>query len=71
MPEAAGLVTIAATELPFPSAIAHDSLAALGEVPVTPYREGIAASAAVLRRLLDEGRLVATEQGLPATVPAS
>jgi UDP-glucuronate 4-epimerase len=71
VPEAAGLVTIASTELPFPSAIAHASLAALGEVPVTPYRTGISASADIYRRLLAEGRLVATEQGLPATVPAS
>jgi nucleoside-diphosphate-sugar epimerase len=70
VPEAAGLITVAATELPFPSAIAHDSLAALGDVPVTPHREGIAASADILRRLLAEGRLVATDQGLPAPIPA-
>jgi UDP-glucuronate 4-epimerase len=71
VPEAAGLITVARTELPFPAAIAHESLAALGPVPVTPHREGIAASAAIYRRLAADGRLVATEQGLPATVPAS
>ena len=70
VPEAAGTITIAPTQLPFPAAIAHESLASLGDVPVTPYREGIAASAAVYRRLADEGRLAGTEQGVPATVPA-
>lgn len=70
VPEAAGTITIAPAELPFPAAIAHESLASLGDVPVTPYREGIASSAALYRRLADEGRLVATEQGVPATVPA-
>jgi hypothetical protein len=54
--------------LPFPSAIAHESLASLGTIPVTPYREGIAATAEIYRRLAAEGRLVATEQGLPPAV---
>jgi nucleoside-diphosphate-sugar epimerase len=67
VPEAAGLTTIASTELPFPAAIAHDSLASLGDAPVTPYREGIAESAVIYRRLAADGRLVATEQGLPAS----
>ena len=40
-----------ATELPFPAEIAHDSLAELGDVPVTPYRDGIAATADIYRRL--------------------
>jgi UDP-glucuronate 4-epimerase len=68
VPESTGLITIAPTELPFPSAIAHDSLAQLGDVPVTSYRDGIAASAAIYRRLASEGRLVGAEQGLPAAV---
>jgi nucleoside-diphosphate-sugar epimerase len=66
VPEAAGQITIAMTKLPFPAAIAHESLASLGDVPLTPYRHGIAASAAIYRRLAGEGRLVPTEQGLPA-----
>ena len=70
VPEAAGTITMAPTQLPFPAAIAHESLASLGDVPVTPYRDGIAASAAIYRRLADEGRLAGTEQGVPATVPA-
>jgi hypothetical protein len=40
----------------------------LGEVPVTPYREGIAASAEIYRRLASDGRLVGSEQGLPVTL---
>jgi hypothetical protein len=40
-------------------------------VPVTPYREGIAASAEIYRRLADRARLDATEQGLPAPIPAA
>jgi hypothetical protein len=70
VPEAAGTITIAPTELPFPASIAHESLASLGDVPVTPYREGIAASAAIYRRLKTAGRLVAAEQGIPTAVPA-
>jgi nucleoside-diphosphate-sugar epimerase len=68
VPESAGSISVAPTELPFPSAIAHESLAALGPIPVTPYRDGIAATAAVYRRLAGEGRLVGTEQGLQPPV---
>ncbi|MFL5727055.1 MAG: NAD-dependent epimerase/dehydratase family protein [Chloroflexota bacterium] len=70
VPGAAAQLSFAPTELPFPSEIAHESLASLGRVPVTPYRDGIRASAEIYRRLAAEGRLVATEQGLPAVVPA-
>jgi UDP-glucuronate 4-epimerase len=66
VPEAAGLITAADSELPFPSEIAHDSLAALGSIPVTPYQEGIRATAEMLRDLAARGRLVPAEQGLPA-----
>jgi nucleoside-diphosphate-sugar epimerase len=67
VPEAAGTITAADTVLPFPSEIAHDALtAALGSVPVTPYRSGIEATVRILRDLEATGRLVATEQGLPA-----
>jgi nucleoside-diphosphate-sugar epimerase len=68
VPEAAGLITIAPNELPFPAAIAHESLASLGDVPVTPYREGIAETASIFRGLAAEGRLVGSEQGVPETV---
>lgn len=66
VPEAAGLITVAPTELPFPADIAHDRLAQLGDVPVTPYREAIAATAAIYRRLAADGRLVGAEHGVAA-----
>lgn len=66
VPDAAGLITVARTELPFPADIAHDRLAELGDVPVTPYRDAIAATADIYRRLAADGRLVGTEQGVPA-----
>lgn len=69
VPEAAGLITVAPTELPFPADIAHDRLAELGDVPVTPYREAIAATADIYRRLAADGRLVGTEHGVPAQPP--
>ena len=69
VPEAAGLITVAPTELPFPADIAHERLAELGAVPVTPFRDAIAATADIYRRLAADGRLVGAEQGVP--VPAS
>jgi UDP-glucuronate 4-epimerase len=66
VPSAAGLITAADTQLPFPSEIAHDALAAIGPVPVTPYRDGIAATVQLLRQLDADGRLDPVQQGLPA-----
>ncbi len=66
VPEAAGLITVAATELPFPADIAHDRLAELGDVPVTPFRDAIAATADIYRRLAADGRLVGAEHGVAA-----
>ena len=57
--------------LPFPSDIQHDSLAALGDVPVTPYRDAIAATAQIYRRLAAEGRFVGAQHGVPAASPAA
>jgi nucleoside-diphosphate-sugar epimerase len=70
VPEAVGLISVAPNELPFPDEIAHDRLAELGDVPVTPYREAIAATAEIYRRLAREGRLVGSEHGV-ATAPAT
>ena len=70
VPEAAGTITAASNHLPFPSEIAHDALAAVGPVPVTPYRDGIAATVGILRGLQADGRLVGTQQGLPAEAPS-
>jgi nucleoside-diphosphate-sugar epimerase len=66
VPEAVGRISAADTQLPFPSEIAHDALAALGPVPVTPYADGIRATVAILRELESGGRLDPVQQGLPA-----
>jgi nucleoside-diphosphate-sugar epimerase len=71
VPEARGRIAVADVELPFPAAIAHESLAELGDVPVTPFRDGINASAELYRRLAAQGRLVGTEQGIPAAIVTS
>ena len=71
VPEAAGTISRADAVLPFPADIAHDAIAVLGSAPVTPYRQGIAATVEILRALLARGRLVATQQGLPEESPSS
>jgi nucleoside-diphosphate-sugar epimerase len=65
VPEARGLITVEPTPLPFPSDIEHSSVAGLGAVPVTPYRDAIAATAEIYRRLASAGRLVGSEHGVP------
>ena len=65
MPGSRGLITAEPAPLPFPADIEHDSISALGAVPVTPYREAIAETADIYGRLAAEGRLVGAEQGLP------
>jgi nucleoside-diphosphate-sugar epimerase len=70
VPSAAGSLTAADVTLPFPSDIAHDGLGAIGPVPMTSFRDGIAATVAILRELQSTGRLVGTEQGLPAEEPS-
>ena len=69
VPEAAGLITVAPSELPFPADIAHDRLAELGDVPVTPFRDAIAATADIYRRLAADGRLVGAEHGVAVPAP--
>ena len=70
VPEARGLTSAEPAPLPFPSDIEHDSIEALGDVPVTPFRDAIAETADIFRHLLAEGRLVGAEQGVP-TMPAA
>jgi nucleoside-diphosphate-sugar epimerase len=67
VPGSGARISLAPAELPFPSEIAHDRLADLGDVVVTPYREAIAASAAIYRRLEAEGRFVPADHGVPTT----
>ena len=69
VPGARDLLTTESTPLPFPSVIRHDRLAVLGDVPVTPYREAIAATARIFQELRAQGRLVGTEHGMPAPTP--
>jgi nucleoside-diphosphate-sugar epimerase len=66
VPGAAALIEAAPVQLPFPSAIDHERLSALGPIPETPVRDGIAETAAIFQRLARDGRLVGAEQGLPA-----
>jgi UDP-glucuronate 4-epimerase len=66
VPGARQLLTFETAPLPFPADIQHTRIAALGEVPVTPYRDAIAATARIFQGLAAEGRLVGTEQGIPA-----
>ena len=68
VPGASGLISHETAGLPFPADIEHGSLAALGAIPVTPYRDAIAATARIYERLAADGRLVAAEQGVPAAV---
>ncbi|HYN70056.1 MAG TPA: NAD(P)-dependent oxidoreductase [Candidatus Eisenbacteria bacterium] len=69
-PGARELISHDPSPLPFPSDIEHEGIRALGAVPVTPYREAIAATAGIYQRLKDEGRLNAAEQGVAAPAPA-
>jgi hypothetical protein len=71
VPGARRLLTFETTPLPFPADIQHDRLAALGDVPVTPYREAIAATAGIYEQLARDGRLVGAEHGVPAAAPVA
>ena len=67
VPGAAALLTVGSSPLPFPADIEHTRLGELGDVPVTPYRDAIAATAAIFKGLAEDGRLDGREQGLPAS----
>ena len=64
VPGAGDLIRVEGAPLPFPDEISDDALAALGPVPVTPIRDGIAATVAFATRLRDSGQLVPAQQGL-------
>ena len=65
VPGSADRLSIATTELPFPAAIAHERIAELGDVPVTPYREAIARTAELYRGLAADGRFLPSQHGVP------
>ena len=67
VPDARRLLAYEPAPLPFPADIQHARLAALGAVPVTPYHDAIAATAAIFQDLASKGRLVGSEHGIPAT----
>jgi UDP-glucuronate 4-epimerase len=71
VPGARDLLTFEPAPLPFPPDIQHDRLAQLGAVPVTPYADAIAATAAIFRSLAGRGALDAGEQGIPAATAAT
>jgi nucleoside-diphosphate-sugar epimerase len=71
VPGARDLIAFDPNPLPFPSDIQHDGIAALGEVPVTPYRDAIEATARIYQGLAAGGRLVGTEQGIPAVAASA
>jgi len=70
-PGARALLTIEPAPLPFPADIQHDRLAVLGDVPVTPHREAIAATARIYQALAAEGRLIGSQHGVPAAPSAA
>ncbi len=65
VPGAADLLTYDPTPLPFPAEIDHARLRELGDVPLTPHHEAIAATAAIFRTRAAEGLLDARQQGIP------
>jgi UDP-glucuronate 4-epimerase len=70
VPESRGLLTIADAQLPFPSEIDHDGLAAaIGPVTATPYEDGIRSTVETFRGLAADDRLVPADQGVPQLVP--
>ena len=64
VPGAAGLIHRSGPALDFPEDIQSTSLSELGDIPVTPLREAIAATVDLYRERLAEGRLDPTEHGL-------
>jgi UDP-glucuronate 4-epimerase len=64
VPEATGTITFAEQPLPFPDDIDASGLAPLGELPLTPFADGVAATIARYRALAAQGRLIGSEQGL-------
>lgn len=64
LPGSAARITIEGSPLPFPEEISDDALAALGAVPMTSIRDGIAATIELLVRQRDSGTLVPELHGL-------
>jgi UDP-glucuronate 4-epimerase len=67
VPGSSRLISFEPVGLPFPSQIDHTGLEALGPLPDTPFKDGVAASVAIYQGLHRDSRLDPVEQGL---VPA-
>jgi nucleoside-diphosphate-sugar epimerase len=57
--------------LPFPTEIDSDGIEALGPLPITPFRDGVAASIAIYEALAADGRLDPAAHGLPVEAPSA
>lgn len=64
VPEARGRITFEERPLPFPDDIDSSGLAVLGEVPVTPFPDGVRDTIARFRDLAERGLLTAAEAGI-------
>ena len=64
VPGASDLISFQPVDLPFPAEIDHDGIEVLGSADVTPLAEGIRASAAIYRDLLERGLLDPVTHGL-------
>lgn len=69
VPGARRLLDFDPAPLPFPADIQHARLAALGDVPVTPYRDAIVATARIYQQLAASGRLIGDQHGVPTPSP--
>ena len=58
------MISFQPVDLPFPAEIDHDGIEVLGSADVTPLADGIRASAAIYRDLLERGLLDPLTHGL-------
>ena len=69
IPGAGAYLEFESATLPFPSQVDDDGIGVLGDVPLTPFRDGVRETIGICRALARSGRLDAAEHGL--TVPAA
>ena len=66
VPASRGLVDFEPVSLPFPTAIDHDGIEAIGPVALTPFADGVRESVAIYQDLAAAGRLDGAAHGLEA-----
>ena len=64
VPASRGLVDFEPVSLPFPTAIDHDGIEAIGPVALTPFADGVRESVAIYEDLAAAGRLDGAAHGL-------